>query len=249
VPAGLDAYRQWGDWARLRPLEASMAKAMQASASIPIGAQWVDAPVDALLTRLRAAREDGGEGGDGGRPRITFTSVVVWASLQAAWDVEPMHFEYDFEGYRKRRRAQFGVSVATAGPRGLVVPTLWFDEPADLPTVAARLGDVAERARAGRITPDELQVGSMSVSSIGNVGLDGGFPTPRVGEVLILGVSSITDRPVVRDGAVVPGQVTTLTVTLDHRAIDGMACARFLMGVRDRLVDAASVPLPVPEGR
>jgi pyruvate dehydrogenase E2 component (dihydrolipoamide acetyltransferase) len=214
-------------WTRLRPSAAMMARVMQASASIPVAAEWLDIDVVRLETVIAALKPS--------HPELTLTSAFLWASVTAAWSHEPFWCEYQMEGFRRRRRNRLGISVAVASERGLVVPTLWFEKPPNLLTVALRLKAVVERAHAGAATSEDKEQGGLALSSIGSLGIEGGVPLPRPGEVAIFGFSSVKDAPVVRSGQVAVSRVLTLTGSIDHRWIDGMTLARVLIGIKHSL--------------
>jgi len=215
------------EWTRLRPSAATMARVMQSSASIPVAAEWLDVDVvraQEVIAALKSAHSD-----------LTLTSVFLWATLAAAWDVDGYWCEYEMEGFRRRRRARLGITVAVATERGLAVPTLWFERRLEMLAVAERLHGVVERARTGAVDADDRVPGGLAISSIGAMGIEGGIPLPRVGEVAIFGFSSVKSAAVVREGHVVASRIVTLTGSIDHRWIDGLTLANTLIGIKKNL--------------
>jgi pyruvate dehydrogenase E2 component (dihydrolipoamide acetyltransferase) len=130
-------------------------------------------------------------------------------------------------------RYDFGVAVQTDD--GLVVPVIRGCDTAATDELAAETQRLAEAARAGTLKPDELRGSTFTITSAGKLG--GLFVTPIVNhpEVGILGIHRIAERPVVRDGAVVVRRVGNVSVTFDHRVVDGARAAAFCLDVIARL--------------
>jgi pyruvate/2-oxoglutarate dehydrogenase complex dihydrolipoamide acyltransferase (E2) component len=130
-------------------------------------------------------------------------------------------------------RYDLGVAVQT--DQGLVVPVVRACDSRSLDELDADVKRLAEAAQAGKLTPEELRGGTFTVTSAGkSAGL---FTTPLINhpQVAILGVYRIADRPVVRDGAVVLRRMGNISVTFDHRVIDGKRAADFGLAVIARL--------------
>ena len=115
------------------------------------------------------------------------------------------------------------------GDRGGAVPT-----PSG-PGSQAGLQDLAQRTREGKVTVDDLTGGTFTITNAGNIG--GLFATPVINfpEVAICGVHAIKDTPVIRDGACVPGKKMYLSVSIDHRLVDGATGAHWMNVVKDHL--------------
>ena len=130
-------------------------------------------------------------------------------------------------------RCDLGVAIQT--DQGLVVPVVRSCESASLGEVAAEVTRLAESARAGTLKPEELRGGTFTVTSAGKLG--GLLVTPLVNhpEVGILGLHRIGPRPVVRDGEIVVRQIGNVSVTFDHRVVDGARAAAFTLDVIARL--------------
>jgi pyruvate dehydrogenase E2 component (dihydrolipoamide acetyltransferase) len=130
---------------------------------------------------------------------------------------------------------RYDIGVAMQTDQGLVVPVLRGCDTAPLDEVTAELSRLAEAARAGALKPEELRGGTFTVTSAGKLG--GLLVTPLVNypEVGILGIHRIGPRPVVRDGEVAVRQVGNVSVTFDHRVVDGARAAAFTLDVIARL--------------
>ncbi|MBV8080333.1 MAG: 2-oxo acid dehydrogenase subunit E2, partial [Actinobacteria bacterium] len=130
-------------------------------------------------------------------------------------------------------RYDLGIAVQT--DQGLVVPVVRACDTRSVDELRADVDDLAERARAGRLAADELRGSTFTVTSAGRLG--GLFVTPLINypEVAILGVHRIAPRAVVRDGEIVPRRVGNLSVTFDHRVVDGARAAAFTLALIERL--------------
>jgi pyruvate dehydrogenase E2 component (dihydrolipoamide acetyltransferase) len=135
-------------------------------------------------------------------------------------------------------RYDFGVAVQT--PDGLLVPVIRDCDTRSLEELDAELRRLAESARAGTLKPEELRNSTFTVTSAGKLG--GLLVTPLVNypEVGILGIHRIAERPVVRDGEIVIRSVGNISVTFDHRVVDGARAAAFCLDVIERLQGPAA---------
>lgn len=131
----------------------------------------------------------------------------------------------------------FHIGVAVATPDGLVVPVIRDVDQKGVWALAEELKELSARARAGKLKPDDLQGGSFSVSSLGGIG--GGFFTPivNVPEVAILGISRARMQPVWDGSQFVPRLMLPLSLSYDHRVIDGAEGAQFVVRLGELLED------------
>ena len=134
------------------------------------------------------------------------------------------------------RRYELGLAVQT--DEELVVPVVRGCDTASVDELAAEVARLAEGARAGTLRPEELRGSTFTVTSAGRLG--GIFVTPLINhpEVAILGLHRVAERPVVRDGAVVVRRTGNVSVTFDHRVVDGARAAAFCRDVIGRLTAA-----------
>jgi pyruvate dehydrogenase E2 component (dihydrolipoamide acetyltransferase) len=127
------------------------------------------------------------------------------------------------------------VAVAVATDRGLVTPVLRGVDAMPVSAVAAAVRELAERARAGRLRQEELEGGTITVSNLGMYGVEEFAAIINPPHASILAVGAVRDEPVVEDGAVVPGKVMTVTLSVDHRPVDGVVAARWLAALVELL--------------
>ncbi len=135
-------------------------------------------------------------------------------------------------------RSVYHIGVATAAPEGLIVPVLRDADRKSLVQIAREVHDLSERGRAGKLTRAELGGSTFTITSLGPLGGILATPILNYPEVGILGVHRIQHRPVIRpDGTIGAGDVMNLSVSLDHRVIDGIEGAQFLALVKGYLED------------
>jgi pyruvate dehydrogenase E2 component (dihydrolipoamide acetyltransferase) len=131
----------------------------------------------------------------------------------------------------------YNIGVATSTERGLMVPVVKGADNRDLLDLAAEISRVSEAARDGTIALDDLQGGTFTITSTGNIGGFLATPIINVPEVAILGVTAIRERPVVRDGQIVVRRMVNLSLSCDHRVVDGAVAALFVRDLVKLLED------------
>jgi 2-oxoisovalerate dehydrogenase E2 component (dihydrolipoyl transacylase) len=221
----------------VRGVRKATAAAMVTSAfTAPHVTEWVQADVTRttrLVERLRADREF-----DGVRvsPLLFVARAVLLAAarnpgINASWD--------DVAGeIVVHRRVNLGIAVST--PRGLVVPNIKDAGRLALPDLARALAELTATARAGRTAPADQAGGTFTITNVGVFGVDGGTPILNPGEAGVLAVGRIRELPWVHRGRIRPRMVTTLSLSFDHRMVDGDLGGRFLADVGALLHDPAT---------
>ena len=189
--------------------------------------------VDALLA-LRAAAVPAG-----GAEAPTVNDVVVRAAALALREVPLANSAWTGDAVRVYERIDLAVAVTT--PAGLVTPVIRAADTKPLAAIAAELRERAADARAGRLQPADYQGGTCTISNLGMYGVSSLYAILNPPQSCILGVGAVTERPVVRDGAVAVGSMMTITLSADHRAIDGATGAELLRALKALLED----PQPV----
>lgn len=129
------------------------------------------------------------------------------------------------------------LGIAAATPRGLTVPNIKDAHRMDLRRLAEALGELAETARAGKTAPSELRGGTISITNIGVFGIDAGTPILNPGESAILAVGAVRRQPWEYRGDVALRDVVTLSLSFDHRVVDGEQAGRFLADIGSILSD------------
>jgi len=135
-------------------------------------------------------------------------------------------------------RSDYNIGIATAAPEGLIVPVVRNADRKSVVALAREIQDLAERGRSGKLSRAELTGSTFTISSLGALGGVLATPILNYPEVAILGVHKIQRRPVYRsDGSLGPADLMNLSISLDHRVVDGMEGAQFLAKVRAYLED------------
>jgi pyruvate/2-oxoglutarate dehydrogenase complex dihydrolipoamide acyltransferase (E2) component len=167
----------------------------------------------------------------------TDLSTLVARSLRAAAQALAEHPELNarLEGDEIVLLDRYDLGIAVQTDDGLVVPVVRACDTRSLEEIDADVRRLAEAARAGTLAPDELRGSTFTITSAGRLG--GVFVTPLINhpEVAILGLHRIGPRPVVRDGEVVVREMGNVSVTFDHRVVDGLGAASFCLDVIARL--------------
>ena len=185
---------------------------------------------EADLTDLDALRREAGR---------SWLGYLVQAVLHGFTEVPEFNSVYDDQSETVWQYETASLGIAVQSPTGLVVPVLHASESLSLDEIDAQVADLADRAQQGTLTPDQLRGSTFTVTSAGKFG--GLFTTPllNVPEVGILGLHRIAERPAVVAGAVVPRLTANVSVSFDHRVIDGVTASRFLLAVIDALHDSS----------
>jgi pyruvate dehydrogenase E2 component (dihydrolipoamide acetyltransferase) len=226
--AGSAAARGGGDIPHSRQRRAIAARLTESQQTVPHF--YLRATVRAgRLAALRAEINTGlAEGA-----RVSLNDLVVKAVAAAHQRVPEMNVIWTPDAVRTF--ATVDVAVAVATDRGLVTPVLRDVTAQTITQVAARTRDLAARARDGQLRQHELDGGTISVSNLGMYGVEEFAAIINPPHAAILAVGAVRDEPVVEDGAVVPGQVMTVMLSVDHRPVDGVIAARWLAALRELL--------------
>jgi pyruvate dehydrogenase E2 component (dihydrolipoamide acetyltransferase) len=144
-----------------------------------------------------------------------------------------------FAGDRILRFPYAHVGIAVAAPQGLVVPVIRDAERRTIQEIAAARADVVGRARDGKLQLSDLEDGTFTISNLGMFGIEQFVAVLNPPQAAILAVGSTVEQPVVREGQVVVRPLMSMTITCDHRAVDGADGAEFLRTVKELLEEPA----------
>lgn len=227
-----------GERVPVRGVQRAMADAMVQSAfTAPHVTEWLDVDMSRALTvleRLRSLPQCEGV-------RLT-PMLLVAAGLVHAARREPMinaTWVDESDGPHVVLHPQVHLGIAADTPRGLLVPVVKGASDLGLLDLARAIQSVVDSARAGTATPADLTGGTITLTNIGVFGIDGGTPILSPGQVGILAMGRILDRAWVVDGSVVPRPVMQLSLSFDHRVVDGARGSRVLQAVAQYLADPA----------
>ncbi len=189
----------------------------------------VDAdPLHALREQINADLAAGAE--DGKALKISFNDLIVKASAIALRRVPECNAQFTPEAILVHKRVDISVAVAVA--EGLVTPVVRDADTKSVIAIAHEVKELAGRARARKLRADEMANGTFSISNLGMYGIDAFAAVINPPEGAILAVGQVRREPVVKGDAVVPGRRLTMTLSCDHRVVDGAVGASFLKALR-----------------
>jgi pyruvate dehydrogenase E2 component (dihydrolipoamide acetyltransferase) len=200
--------------------------------------------IDIELTKLleaRAALNAAAPKEGEGAYKLSVNDFVIKASAMALKRVPNANATFTDEAILLHKHADIGVAVAIDG--GLITPIVWKAETKGLKQISAEVKDMAARARAKKLKPEEYQGGTFSVSNLGMFGITSFASIVNQPHGAIMSVGAGEDRAVVRDGAVVIRTMMTVTLTCDHRVVDGAVGAAFLAAFKTFIEEPASMLL------
>jgi len=194
-------------------------------AMIPHVTQHDDADITELEALRVALNKEQEKSKDG--VKLTMLAFLIKASVAALQKYPTFNASLDASGERLTLKKYFHIGFAADTPNGLVVPVVRDCDRKGVLQIAREMGDLAAKARDGKLGPADMQGGCFSISSLGGIGGTSFTPIVNAPEVAILGVSKSAIRPVWDGTQFAPRLLLPLSLSYDHRVIDGAAAARF----------------------
>ena len=173
--------------------------------------------------------------------KLTYLPFIVKAVAQALKHHPQLNSQIDAENNRMIVRNRRHIAIAVDAPDGLVVPVIRDADRISIFEIATQIGTLAEKARNRKLTLEEMKEGSFSITSFGSIG--GIFATPVINypQAGILGIGRIMKTPIVKEDEIVVGNIMPLSLSVDHRIVDGGETTRFLARVMGYLSDPLSL--------
>ncbi len=165
------------------------------------------------------------------RERLSLSDLMVKAVARALRENPHINANFTKEGILLRAHVNVGLAVAVE--RGLIVPVIRNADRRDLADFVRCRAELVNKARNGKLLPDDISGGTFTFTNLGMFGIDSGDSIINPPEVAILFVGRIIEKPVVMNGEIVPRPMISMTLGIDHRALDGVMGARFLTRVKD----------------
>lgn len=156
----------------------------------------------------------------------SYNDILVWLTARALRDRPELNACWYRDGIYRFDAVHVAVAVDTEA--GLLAPVVHDADQLDLAGIAEQTRQLAALGRAGKIPQKQLEGGTFTVSNLGMFGIDSFTPVLNLPQAGILGVGRIVEEPVVRDGRIEAGRTLTLSLTFDHRVVDGAPAARWL---------------------
>ncbi len=173
--------------------------------------------------------------------RLTYLPFIVKATVLALKHHRIMNAQMDLENNRMIYKNQYNIGIAMDTPEGLVVPVIRNADRLSLFELSQQITAFAEKARDRKLTLDDMKGGTFTVSNFGSISGIFGTPVINYPQAGILGIGRIVQQPVVKNNQIVIGNVLGLSLTVDHRIVDGGDTARFLKQIVDHLSDPISL--------
>lgn len=173
--------------------------------------------------------------------KLTYLAFVVKAVAQALKQHPQLNSQIDTENNRMIFRNHYHIGIAVDAPDGLVVPVIRDADRLTIFEIAKTIGELAQKARERKLVLEDMKEGSFTITSFGSIG--GIFATPVINfpQAGILGIGRILKTPIVKDDAIVIGNIMPVSLTVDHRIVDGGETTRFVKMVMEYLSDPVSL--------
>jgi pyruvate dehydrogenase E2 component (dihydrolipoamide acetyltransferase) len=192
---------------------------------------------DADITELEALRVALNKENEKAGVRITMLAFLIKAAVASLKHFPDFNASLDATGENLVRKQYFNIGFAADTPNGLVVPVVKGADAKGVLAIAKEMSELSAKARDGKLGPADMQGGCFSISSLGGIGGTAFTPIINAPEVAILGVSRSAMKPVWDGKAFVPRLMLPLSLSYDHRVIDGAQAARFITYYSSLLAD------------
>lgn len=232
------------DFAKFGPVEVADVLPIRQTIAKNLTVGWRTMPMVtqqelADITDLEAGRKRIVDALPKGSPKITMTVLAVKACVAALKEFPRFNSSYDMNAGKLVLKKFFHIGIAVDTERGLVVPVIRDADKKSIRDLATEVAALAVKARDNKLTIPEMQGGSFTITNLGGIGGTAFTPIVNYPEVAILGLSKSAMQPVVKDGQIVARLMMPLSLTYDHRVIDGADGCRFAV----RLAQLFSDPL------
>jgi pyruvate dehydrogenase E2 component (dihydrolipoamide acetyltransferase) len=230
------------DFAHFGVVEVKPLSRIQRISGARLHASWINLPhvtqhEDADITDLEAARVALKSKASQEGVKLTPLAFIIKACLLALKEFPRFNSSLDAAGENLVFKKYYNIGFAADTPNGLVVPVIANADRLSIYEIARALAAMSEKARAGQLKVGEMQGGTFTISSLGGIGGTAFTPIINAPEVAILGVSKASQKPVFEKGVFVPRLLLPLSLSYDHRVIDGAEAARFVVFLSKALAD------------
>jgi 2-oxoisovalerate dehydrogenase E2 component (dihydrolipoyl transacylase) len=191
------------------------------------------------VTKLEALRADL-NATRGAKPKLTLLPLLITAICQAIPAFPMINARYDDEAGVVTRSGAIHLGMATQTDAGLMVPVIRNAESRNIWQLAVEITRLADAARSGKAKSEELSGSTLTITSLGPLGGIATTPVINRPEVAIIGPNKVVERPIFRDGQVIAAKLMNLSISCDHRVVDGWDAASFIQGVK-RLLEAPAL--------
>ena len=196
---------------------------------------------DADITELEEARKDLKQTAADQGAKLTLLPFVMKALVKCLEEYPDFNSSLNSDVTALIHKKYFNIGIAVDTPRGLVVPVVKDVDKKKITTLAKELIEISELARENKLTPKDMQGGCMTITSLGGIGGQHFTPIINYPEVAILGLSRSQQKLVKTNDVINERLMLPLSLSYDHRAIDGVAAVRFITSLKQRLSDVWSL--------
>jgi pyruvate dehydrogenase E2 component (dihydrolipoamide acetyltransferase) len=238
------------NFAKFGPVELKPLSRIKKISGANLHRNWVMIPHvtqfdEADITDLEALRKESNEATKKDGVKVTILAFLMRAAISALKKFPEFNASLDSDGDEMNLvvKNYYHLGFAADTPNGLMVPVIRDVDQKGVITIGREMSDLAALAREGKLKPGEMQGASFTISSLGGIGGTAFTPIINAPEVAILGVSRASIKPVYRDGEFIPRLMLPLSLSYDHRVIDGATAARFTSHLVEVLADMRRVLL------
>ncbi|MEO7320627.1 MAG: dihydrolipoyllysine-residue acetyltransferase [Nitrosospira sp.] len=238
------------NFAKFGPVESEPLSRIKKISGANLHRNWVMIPHvtqfdEADITDLEALRKESNEAREKDGVKVTILAFLMRAAVAALKKFPDFNASLDSDGEEMNLllKKYYHLGFAADTPNGLMVPVIRDVDQKGVIAIAREMADLAALAREGKLKPAEMQGASFTISSLGGIGGTAFTPIINAPEVAILGVSRASVKPVYRDGQFIPRLMLPLSLSYDHRVIDGATAARFTSHLVEVLADMRRVLL------
>ncbi len=169
--------------------------------------------------------------------KLTYLPFIVKAVVQALKHHRQVNSQMDLANDRMIFNNRYNIGIAVDTPEGLVVPVIKDADQLSIMEIARQITELADKANSRKLSMDDMKGGTFTITNYGSIG--GIFATPVINypQAGILGIGRIVKKPIVKNDAIVPGSVLALSLSVDHRIVDGGEASRFINKIMEYLSD------------
>ena len=234
------------DFSQFGPVEAKPLTRIQRISGARLHASWVNLPHvtqfdEADITDLERLRNEYKDKAASQGIKLTPLAFIMRACVKTLQEFPQFNTSLDPEGEKLIWKRYLNIGFAADTPNGLLVPVVKDADHKDVFELARSVAELSEKARAGTLTLPQLQGGCFTISSLGGIGGTAFTPIINAPEVAILGVSRAVMKPVYQNGSFVPRLILPLSLSYDHRVIDGALAVRFTTALARTIADAGAL--------
>lgn len=189
------------------------------------------------ISELMGLREKLKKGFSDRNVKLTYLPFMIKATVNALMKHRQLNSQMDLENNRMIYKNYYNIGIAVDTDEGLVVPVIKDADKLSIFQIAQKIAELSEKARARKLTLEDIKDGTFTITNYGSIGGIFGTPVINYPQAGILGIGRILKKPIVNDDQIVVGNVLPLSLTVDHRIVDGGEASRFVIQIMESLRD------------